>query len=142
VTFGQNIVNKEHNKPREKLEEKCSEILKQQQLEKPEDLALELNIPILSKNDSLFWKGTTRKIANRILQKIKEKEEELLQLYNSLKASQYTSNTFGEFICWYIHIAYAWAIDFLIEEKKIHMPEDKFGALIFYIQGPQGLLVK
>jgi len=142
VTFGQNIVNNEQNKPREKLEEKCSEILKQKQLEKPHDLALELNIPILSKNDSLSWKKTTKKIANRILLKIKEKEEELLLFYNTLKASQYTNNTLGEFVCWYIHIAYAWAIDYLIEEKKIYMPKEKFEALIFYTEGPQGLLVK
>jgi len=142
VTFGQNIVNNEHNKPREKLEEKCSELLKQQQLNKPEDLAFELNIPILSKNDSLSWKETTKKIAKRILLKIKEQKEELLQFYNSLKASQYTSNTLGEFVCWYIHIAYAWAIDFLIEDKKIYMPNEKFDSLIFYTQGPQGLLVK
>ena len=142
VTFGQNIVNNEQNKPREKLEEKCSEILKEQQIKRPEDLAVDLDIPILSKEDSIAWKETTKKITKRILLKIKERKEELLQYYYSLLTSQYTSNTLGEFVCWYIHIVYAWAIDFLIEERKIHMPKDKFESLIIFTQGPQGLLSK
>jgi hypothetical protein len=45
-------------------------------------------------------------------------------------------------MCWYIHIAYAWAIDFLVEEKTIIMPDEKFGSLIIYVEGPQGLLAK
>jgi len=142
VTFGQNIVNDKHNEPREKLEEKCSEILKHQLLEKPEDLALKLNVPILSQEDSLAWKETTKKIANCLLLKLKEKEDELLQFYSNLKVSSYTNNNLGEFICWYIHIAYAWAINFLVEEKIIYMPDEKFGSLIIYTEGPQGLLVK
>jgi len=142
VTFGQNIVNDKHNEPREKLEEKCSEILKHQLLEKPEDLAIKLNVPILSREDSLAWKETTKKVANCLLLKLKEKEEELLQFYSNLKVSSYTNNNLGEFICWYIHVAYAWAIDFLVEEKIIYMPDEKFGSLIIYTEGPQGLLVK
>jgi hypothetical protein len=111
-------------------------------LVKPDDLAEALKIPILSREDSLAWRETARKAANQILRKIKEKENELLQFYNSSKASRYVNNSLGEFMCWYIHIAYAWAIDFLVEEKTIIMPDEKFGSLIIYVEGPQGLLAK
>jgi len=142
VTFGQNIINGMKNIPREKLEERCNEVLESQKLVKPDDLAEALKIPILSREDSLAWRETARKAANQILRKIKEKEKELLQFYNSLKARRYVNNSLGEFMCWYIHIAYAWAIDFLVEEKTIIMPDEKFGSLIIYVEGPQGLLAK
>lgn len=142
VTFGQNIVKNKSNIPREKLEERCIELLKRQKLEKPEDLAEGLDVPLVSKGDSLAWKETVKKAANQILLKIKEEERELSQFYNDLEASRYTNNSFGEFMCWYIHIAYAWAIDFLVEEKTIFMPDEKFGSLIIYAEAPQGLLAK
>jgi len=142
VTFGQNIVKNRNNVPREKLEERCNEVLKKQKLEKPEDLAEELNVLILSREDSLAWRKTAKKVANQIFLKIKEKEKELLQFYNSLKVSRYSNNSLGEFMCWYIHIAYACAIDFLVEEKAIFIPDEKFGSLIIYTEGPQGLLAK
>lgn len=142
VTFGQNIINGMKNIPREKLEERCNEVLERQKLVKPDDLAEALKIPILSREDSLAWRETARKAANQILRKIKEKENELLQFYDNLKVSRYVNNSLGEFMCWYIHIAYAWAIDFLVEEKTIIMPDEKFGSLIIYVEGPQGLLAK
>ena len=64
------------------------------------------------------------------------------QFYNDLKASSYASNSLGEFACWYIHIAYAWAIDLLVEKKIISMPDEKFGSLIIYTEAPEGLLVR
>jgi hypothetical protein len=141
VTFGQNIIRNKNNIPREKLEERCNEVLEKKKLEKPEELAEELNVPILSREDSLAWRKTAKKVANQILLKVKEKEKELLQFYNSLKVSRY-ANSLGEFMCWYIHVAYAWAIDFLAEEKTIFIPAEKFGSLIIYTEGPQGLLAK
>ncbi|UCC33893.1 MAG: hypothetical protein JSW53_02510, partial [Candidatus Bathyarchaeota archaeon] len=67
-------------------------------------------------------------------------ERELTQFYGDLNASRYVSNSLGEFVCWYIHIAYAWAIDFLVEEGIISMPDEKFGSLIIYSEAPEGLL--
>lgn len=139
VTFGQNIVQGQKNHPRENLEARCNEILKKHKPKKLETLAEELQIPVLSRKDSLAWRETAKNVAHQILLKIKEKENELLQFYNS-KASEYANNSVGEFMCWYIHVAYAWAIDFLVEEKIIHMPDEKFGSLIIYSEAPQGLL--
>ncbi|NHJ04290.1 MAG: hypothetical protein EAX90_05670 [Candidatus Heimdallarchaeota archaeon] len=85
---------------------------------------------------------TVEKIARRLLVKVKEKEEELHGFYNKLKISNYSNNSFREFICCYIHLAYSWAIDFLVEKEIIHMPDSKFNILIIYSEGSQGLLVK
>lgn len=142
VTFGQNRIEDKGNIPREKLEERCDDLLEKRRPEKPEDLAEELDVPILSREDSLAWRETAKKVANRIMLKVKEKEKEVLQFYESLKVNRYANNTLGEFMCWYIHVAYAWAIDFLVEERTILMPSTKFGSLIIYVEGPQGLLAK
>ncbi|MBK5112967.1 MAG: hypothetical protein KGD59_14770 [Candidatus Heimdallarchaeota archaeon] len=141
-TFGLNIINEKYNEPRGRIEERYDELRKNEEVKKPEELALKLGVPILSREDSLVWKEFTQKVANRLLLRIKEKEKDLLEFYNNLKISRYTSNSLGEFMCWYIHIAYSWAIDFLVEEKIIYMPDEKFGTLVIYSEGPQGLLIK
>jgi hypothetical protein len=69
-----------------------------------------------------------------------KKSDEIKKLYKNLKSSKYLENSFGEFICWYAHIVYAWAIDFLVEKKVLIMPKEKFGSLIIYTKEPQGLL--
>ncbi len=140
VTFGQNIVDDRENILREQLEERCNEGLKNKEIENPEDLANALNVPLLSREDSLAWKKISMAVADHILIRVKKRERELTQFYNNLKASRYASNSLGEFVCWYIHIAYSWAIDFLVEKGIISMPDEKFGSLIIYTEAPEGLL--
>ena len=140
VTFGQNVVQGKKNHPRENLEARCNEILKKQKLKKLEELADMLQIPVLSQRDSLAWRETAKNVAHQILLKIKENEDELLHFYSSLKVSKCANSSVGEFMCWYFHVAYAWAIDFLVEEKIIHMPDEKFGSMIIYSEAPEGLL--
>jgi len=141
-TFGLNIVNEKYNEPRGRIEERCDELRKSAEVKGPDELASILGVPILSREDSLAWKEITKNVANNIFLKIKEKEKEILQFYDSLKVSKYANNSLGEFVCWYIHIAYSWAIDFLVEEEILSMPDEKFGTLIIYTDGPQGLLVQ
>jgi hypothetical protein len=141
VTFGQNTVQGKRNLPRENLEARCDEILEKHKPGKLEALAEELHVPILSRKDSLAWRETAKSVAHQILLEIKEKKSELLQFYNSLKANKYGKSSVYEFVCWYIHVAYAWAIDFLVEEEIIYMPAEKFGSLIIYTNAPQGLLI-
>jgi hypothetical protein len=140
VTFGQNIIDDKENIPREQLEERCNEALKRKEMENPEDLAEALNVPLLSIEDSLAWKKTAMAVAGRILIRLKKRERELTQFYSYLNASRYVSNSLSEFVCWYVHIAYAWAIDFLVKEGVISMPDEKFGSLIIYSEAPEGLL--
>jgi hypothetical protein len=140
VTFGQNIVGDTGNIPREQLEARCNEALKKKEVENPKELAEALNVPLLSREDSLAWRKTSMAVADQILIRVKKRERELTQFYRNLRASRYASNSLGEFVCWYIHIAYAWAIDFLVEEGIISMPDGKFGSLIIYAEAPEGLL--
>jgi hypothetical protein len=140
VTFGQNVIDDKKNFPREQLEERCKEALKRKEIRNPEDLAEVLDVPLLSIDDSLAWKRTAMAVADHILIKVKERGRELAQFWGDLNASRYASNSLAEFVCWYIHIAYAWAIDFLAEEGIISMPDGKFGSLIIYSEAPEGLL--
>lgn len=140
ITFGQNTIQGQKNIPRENLEARCNEMLEKHKPKTLETLAEGLHVPVLSCKDSLAWRETARNAAQQILLKIKENEDILLRFYNSLKASKYPNSNIGEFMCWYIHVAYAWAIDFLVEEKIIYMPDDKFGSLIMYSEAPEGLL--
>jgi hypothetical protein len=142
ITFGKNIIDGKYNEPRGKVEKKCDELRNKSKLSSPEEYAISLNVPFLSKKDSIKWRKLCNKIANRILSKIKEQKEELLQFYSELRASQYTEDSFGEFFCWYFHLAYSWAIDFLVDEKIIKMPPEKYSAAVIYYEDPQGLLVK
>jgi len=142
VTFGQNMVNGKQNEPRNRIEEKCDILRKKGEIKEPENFAKALNSPILSREDSIEWLKTAEKIARRLLVKVKEKEDELREFYNKLKISNYSNNSLGEFICWYIHLAYSWAIDFLVEKEIIHMPDSKFNILVIYSEGSHGLLVK
>jgi len=142
VTFGKNIIDGKSNEPRNKIEEKCDELRKNNILTSPEELAAILDVPILSKDDSLAWRNFAMKIANRLLSVVKEMEKKLLAFYNQLKASKYTNNSLGEFMCWLMHVVYAWAIDFLIEDEILYMPTNKFSTLVIYAIDPQGLLVE
>ena len=138
--FGLNIINGKPNEHRSKIEEKCTKYLEKQEFNCPEDLANELNVPFLSHEDSLIWREFSDKIANNLMLKTLDKKEEILQFYKNLKISDYTNNSLGEFICWYMHIAYSWAIDFLVNEKILYMPDKKFNCIIMFFDGPRGLV--
>ena len=73
--------------------------------------------------------------------KIKEKNEKIISLFQNLESSKYTNNSFGEFFCWYIHIAYSWAIDYLIEKNLVFLPPKHYSELIMYKEGSEGLLI-
>lgn len=142
ITFGQGIINEKSNEPRNNIEKKCDEIRKKGEIVEPEEFAKLLDSPMLSMEDSLNWKHTSLKIAERLLVRIKESKQKILDYFKSLKASSYASNSLGEFSCWYFHIVYSWIIDFLIEEKIIPMPHEKFCKLIIYVNEAQGLTTK
>jgi hypothetical protein len=142
ITFGKNIIDGKYNEPRGKLEEKCDELREKKQLTSPEEYAKSLDVPFLTKGDSLQWRRFCNEIAYKLLLKIMENKEKLMQFYNELSTSKYTEDSFGEFFCWYFHLAYSWAIDFLVEENILKMPTEKYGAMVIYYEDPQGLLVK
>ena len=142
VTFGINIIDGKENPHRNEIENKCDLLKKRGEIIEPEDFAEKLDSPFLTRKDSIEWLKIAKKIANKLLVSLKKKEKELIEFYEKLKISNYSSNSFGEFMCWFIHIAYSWAIDCLVEKKIIKLPENKFQSIVIYSDRFQGLLTK
>ena len=140
LTFGQSWISGKRNEAREAIEKNYEKIMKANCIENPESIAKELNIPLLTKKDSLIWKDVTKKHSDSLLNELKALSTEFEQFFRTLKASQYAHNSFGEFFCWYIHLAYVWAIDALIEKGVMTIPQEHFSAIILYREGEEGLL--
>jgi hypothetical protein len=140
LTFGQSWICGKRNEARKAIEEKYEEIMKSNRAENPESIAKDLNTPLLTKKDSLIWRDVTEQISDSLLNKLKAQSTELRQFFRNLKASQYAHNSFGEFFCWYIHLAYNWAIDTLIEKRVMNLPPERFSAIILYREGEEGVL--
>lgn len=139
--FGQSWIGEQRNESRDEIEKKYEENMQLNKARTPKDFASQLNIPFLNKEESEEWSRITNKMSKLLFSKIKEEEENLNSLFQSLEASKYTNNSFGEFICWYIHIAYSWAIDFLIEKNLVSLPSEYYSELVMYKEGSEGLLV-
>lgn len=140
--FGQSWIGGRRNEIRDEMEERYKELIQLNKAKDPEDFALQLNIPFLNKEESEEWSKITKKISKLLFSKIKEEENNLNSLFQSLEASKFENNNFGEFICWFIHITYSWAIDYLIEENLISLPSKYYSELVMYKEGSEGLLVK
>ncbi|NPD88733.1 MAG: hypothetical protein HGN29_08405 [Asgard group archaeon] len=142
LNFGQSWINNKRNEKRDSREEKCKEIIESNKAKNPGMLAKLLEVPYLNEKDSQIWGETADKFSNILLKKYKESEEDLVSFYQSLGSSKYTHNSLGEFICWYVHLAYVWAIDLLVEEKLIKIPPEYYSELIIQRKEPDGFLSK
>jgi hypothetical protein len=142
LNFGQTMIGGIVNLKRRTFEAKGANIIKSKTAERPESLAKILNVPFLSKEDSNAWAQVSRQVSGRLLKILKEKSPEFRNFYSTLKASQYANNSFGEFFCWYYHLAYAWAIDELNEREAIIIPPEHYSGIVMYREGPEGLLSK
>ena len=141
LSFGKNHISGRYNAPRVKFEQKCDELVKSDKMKKPEELAEALNIPILSREDSLVWHKVTKKYSDKILILFKKSTDNFKALYNELQTSKFIEWGFGEFFCWYFHLVYTWTIDFLIKDKLILEPSDNYSAIIMYLEKEEGVLV-
>jgi hypothetical protein len=142
LNFGQTMIGGIVNLKRRAFEAKGANIIKSKAAESPESLAKILNVPFLSKEDSNAWAQVSRQVSGKLLNILKEKTAEFRNFYSTLKASQYANNSFGEFFCWYYHLAYAWAIDELQEREVIIIPPEHYCGLVMYREGQEGLLSK
>ena len=142
LNFGQSVINGEFNQKREDFENKIAEIIESDTTDSPDKFANTLDIPFLSKEDSKIWEEVSRQISSKLLIILKEQKSDIIKFYNTLKTSTYTNNSFGEFFCWYYHLAYAWAIDALQTKGAIIIPPERFSGLVMYREGPEGLLSK
>ena len=142
LNFGQTIIDGLINLKRKTFESKSNNIIKSKLAESPESLATMLSVPFLSKEDSNIWDKVSRQVSNKLLKVLRKKSHEFKKFYNTLKTSKYANNSFGEFFCWYYHLAYAWAIDKLHEEGAIIIPAERYSGIVMYREGPEGLLSK
>jgi hypothetical protein len=63
----------------------------------------------------------------------KQRESRLRQIYGTLRAALYAPpHGFGEFLCWYDHVAYASAIDSLAAAGAVSIPAERFAAALWH----------
>lgn len=142
LNFGQTMIGGIVNLKRKAFEAKSANIIKSKATESPESLAKILNVPFLTKEDSNAWAQVSRQVSSKLLKILKQKSPKFRNFYGTLKASKYANNSFGEFFCWYYHLAYAWAIDELQEKGAIIIPPERYSGIVIYREGPEGLLSK
>jgi hypothetical protein len=141
ITFGQNIINGAPNIDRWKMEQRYAELSESGALTSPRAYADALEIPFVNAADSSQWEATSEKYAEELCQCYEFHKASIASLHTGLKSATYAPHSIGEFFCWYAHIAYARAIDTLIERGVIHIPSSRFQAAVWYLdQVRDGLL--
>ena len=134
-TFGASWIKGKPNYNRNALHQKIEHILKEGKIRTPGQIAQNLNIPCLNKADSQIWVELSGKVCAELLETIKSQSSSIKQFFSSLKAGQYTNNSFGEFMCWYTHLAYSRAIDILCDKGYMILPREYYSAIIFFREG-------
>lgn len=140
LTFGQNIVGGEYNPARAALEQRFEAAVAAGRGDDPAALAKELGIPFLSEEDSAAWAEVVEDTSQLLLAAVAARSADIKQLFHSLRSASNAPESLGELVCWYIHLAYAEAIDDLHRRGLMTMPVDRAGAVILYRKGPEGLL--
>lgn len=142
-SFAQNIINSEPNRYRENLEERCSALIESQTINSPEALGMELGIPIVSRMDTMKFAEISDKSAELLVSCYGEHEQSIRKLHSTLKSGTNAPHSFGEFFCWYTHIAYSVAIDTLESNGILPIPPERTQSAVWYReQEKEGLLVE
>lgn len=126
-TFGQYFIGDQFNNARRAFEEQVLNA----DVPSATDLAAGFEIPLIDAEDDAVWMPLVREESQRLLAVYKENEASLRNLYDNPAA-----HGFAEFFCWYDHVAYAHAIDFLDTHDMITIPTSRFDAIIW--QGSMG----
>lgn len=140
LNFGQSWINDEKNTYRKTFEDRITQTIQHPDSESPEDVASCLDIPYLSKRDSRIWAKSCDDLSNKLLTELLSHKGEFQSFYATLKASKHTNNSFGEFFCWYYHIVYSAAIDYLVDAGMIRLPEHGYSGMVLYREGEEGIL--
>jgi hypothetical protein len=140
LTFGQNMVSGRSNPPRESLEQKCQDLIAATSDGSPELFARELNVLLMSQDDSDAWAAVTERFSADLVATLKNSGPDIQGFFRTLQAGRYAEDSLGEFFVWYYHLAFAWAIDQLEEEGVITIPPERFSSLILYWEGAEGIL--
>jgi hypothetical protein len=130
VTFGQYARGTAPNSARDNLEAAARALTAT--VGDAETLAARLALPILGADDARRWAAIERACTDALLAVYQEHAADLRDLYAGLRASAYTPHGFGEFFCWYDHVAYAHAIDALAVAGAVVIPTERFGAMLWH----------
>ena len=127
------------NESRSALEEKVVELIESGKYDNPEHFAKLMGAPFLNQEDSKLWGNLVIEISNKCLEELLKEKSDIIELYNSLRTSKYSQNTFDDFYCWYYHYVYPLAINDLIQNNYFHMPDDKHSSIILYNEKGNGV---
>ncbi len=142
-SFGQNIMNGRPNIKRVEMKERCFELIESGTIKSPKDLSEKLSIPIVTHSDSKNFAKTSDRYASLLSLSYKEHEQSIKVLHKSLKSGEHAPHSYGEFFCWYAHIAYSVAIDILESKGILPVPATRFQSAIWYReQDQEGLLAR
>lgn len=98
----------------------------------PAALAWQTGVPYVDAHDARVWDGFARALASELVGGYYGLLGELTALFESLRVATLGATTFGEFFCWYDHLAYAHAIDALVAAGRIVMPAGAVTAAIWH----------
>jgi hypothetical protein len=102
--------------------------------------AQELSVPLLTREDSDLWASVTGRVSRDLVERLMESGPDIPGFFRTLPSGQYAQDRLAEFVVWYYHLAFAWAIDHLEEEGVIAIPSIGFFSLILYAEDEGGLL--
>jgi len=131
LTFGQYTIGDEVNVARDALERSALELLTADPSRTPQDLARSLKLALVDRSDTARWGEVAQRISDDLRSVYLEARPELDELFRALRAASTPGTGFGEFFCWYDHVAYAHAIDALADAGMLVMPEARFTAALW-----------
>ncbi len=131
ITFGQYTIGDEPIAEREWLERVAPAFVEADSERTPTDVARHLRLPLIDCADAEYWWSFARGVADDLLSVYLNAQRDLDRLYASLGASDYLTDGFGEFFCWYDHLAYAHAIDALAAAGAVTIPERRFTGAVW-----------
>ena len=131
LTFGQYTFGDDVNAARDELEGNVADLLQANGESTPVEAALTSGLPWLAVGDTARWGAAARPVADDLLSVYLEARPSLNELFASLTASDASHTSFGEFFCWYDHVAYAHAIDALAAAGLISIAIERFTAAMW-----------
>ena len=140
ITFGMNYVNGESNAARNALHDRFEELMEAHPEGTPALFAQELSVPLLTLEDSELWASFSAGVSRDLVERLMESGPDIPGFFRTLPSGQYAQDRLAEFVVWYYHLAFAWAIDHLEEDGAIVIPSSGFSSLISYAEDGGGLL--
>jgi hypothetical protein len=131
LTFGQYRVHGQPNTERTGLEQRTRDLAQTPGMT-PSGLGTAAGIPVFARADTLAWERGIRPFADGLVDIYLRHQNEVRTVYDACRASQYAPHSFGDFVCWYDHLAYSHAIGTLEARGLMPIPPDRFVAALWY----------